>query len=383
MTAPAAPVAEAPAVNPIQTAIDNMRAQLDSGAQLAQPQEVVVPEAAPIELVPGQDVQEQVEGTEPKPEAEPEVAEKTPEEIAAEEERVKALTIEIPEWAPGDTPLEITVETEEQARQLRGLVNNRELKSESLERIQEANQIMARVNEEKARWRVDPVGSAQRALNEEQQAVLAMSILTSPRMLEALRPTLEGVLTSPDALEVTRSKLEAQRLRLEGETRQQVQLERAQERNIRDLRVAVDQMIPPGLTAAQRKQWKTDALREVGDYADRTRVSIIDPRDLPVLLARRLQASSVDPRTAAEAIEKKLFTRTATDSAGSPSRPPAPAPAQPNRIIAASKVVAAASASAPTGAGAPTASMPAIPKGIGVKEAVKLYAKQTGVRVNP
>lgn len=383
MTAPTP--APAPKVDAVAAAIDAARATLAQGAQLAEPTPVEVPELAPIELVPGTDVAEQVKPDVEQPEVVEEVKEPTPEEVAAEEERRQALTIEIPEWRPGDAPLEITVETPEQAEQLRALVNSRELKSESLERLQEANQQMARVNEEKARWRVDPVGSARETLSPDQQAALALSIITDPRMLDYLRPTLEGVLTSPDALEVTRSKLEATRLRLEQEARQQVQLERAQERNIRDLRQAVEALIPPGLTAAQRRQWKADALREAADFADETRVRILDPRRLPYILAGRLQASNVDPRAAATMIDRALFTRGATDSAGSPSRPPAapPAPTQPQRLAASAKALAAASASAPSGAGAPTAAVPPIPKGVGVKEAVKLFAKQAGVRVHP
>lgn len=386
MTAPATPVAEAPQGNAINAAIEAMRDQLAQGVQLAQPQEVLVPEVGPdIPLVPG-DVDQQIEGEQPEtPEGvEPEAPELTPEQVEAEQQRLAELTIEIPEWRPGETPLEITVETKEQADQLKALINSRELKAESMERLSEANDRMARVNETVAHWRVDPVGQVQRTMTPDQQVYLAMSILTEPAMFDGLKDTLAAVLQDPNALTVVRSNLRVTGMELAEKAKGEVRLEKAQERNVRDLRMAIEEMIPSGYTAAQRKQWKADAFRELGEYTNRTNTRIIDPRDLTGILAGRLRASNVDPQSAADAIHRKLFTRSATDSAGSPSRPPTAPPApQPNRLVASAKALAAASASAPSGAGAPTASMPPIPKGVGVKEAVKLFAKQAGVRVNP
>src|SRR5690606_29315230 len=111
--------------------------------------------------------------------------------------------------------------------------------------------------------------------------------------------TLHALLTDQHALSVVRANLKAQSYELAEQSKREVQIERAQERNLRDLRRTVEALTPPGLTAEQRRVWRADALSDLGTFAERNNLRIIHPEDVPVALAHRLRASSVDAQAAA------------------------------------------------------------------------------------
>lgn len=351
-----------------------------SGPGLAKPVPVELP---PVDLTPVP-IEEVVEVLDPetglpvKPEAEADPVD-TPETPEVVEEVDPALVVEVPGWRPGEPDVEIRVETPEAAEQLRALVNSRELKQEGQARLREAAALVDEVNTFRAKWKVDPVGTAQATLDPERQAHLALSILAQPEILQALAPTIEGMLTDENALTVVRSKLEAEALRLQRAGEQAIEEERAITRNVRDLRRSVEALIPQGLTAAQRHQWREDALNSLGAFAEQNNVRIIHPLDVPAVLASRLRAFNVNPQDAAQAIRDQ-FTRKRPDTAGSPSRPPASPPVSATKIVAAARARGAAASSAPAGAGAPTAALPVAPPGTGLKGRIDLLRKTTGAR---
>src|SRR5690606_12289142 len=138
------PVVETPVVDGVAAAIAARRAAL--AAPPAPPEPPADPEVAPEDA-----------GT-TAPEGDP--PELRAEEVEAQEAARRERLVELPDWSPSEPALELEVEDPAVAQRLRALVNARELKSESQARLNEAAQEMARVNELRARWRVDPVGMA-------------------------------------------------------------------------------------------------------------------------------------------------------------------------------------------------------------------------------
>lgn len=357
MTAPAVTETAPAPRNAVAEAISNFKATPVVVAPVTEVAPAIDPNAPP-EVDPNAPVEEVVETTE-----------ETVEEFVEK--------VVLPGRRPGEVDMEIEITDPVIADRLRQQQNGYERKSESLARLHHANQMIGEAKEFKASLQIDPIGVVTESLDIESQGLLFLRQLANPALWEKLGPTVIDVLSDETGqkLELLRAKLEVEARNLRDQRTEQIAEQRRVDQNTKAIEMSVDAIIPPNLSAEQRKLWRQDAFTELSNYAARTQVNFIHPQDVPHLLAARLRAHGSAPEHAAAAIQQ-AFTRPDRRPSGSPA---ASAPPTGEQFVQKARARLAASAAAPTGAGAPTAAAPTIPKNVGTKDAINAFRASRGI----
>lgn len=177
---------------------------------------------------------------------------------------------------------------------------------------------------------INPADFAEQALgdNLEGKKHLALSLLTDPKVYEALKLVLPQLAT-PEGMRLIAAEQKAAR----HEYRETAQHEMAQSRaitnNLEDIKAACVAVLPSTMTPDQQRVAYADLLRDVQRHAgDRLTVPV---EDLPLILRNRLSAIGVDPLKGAELMAQAVSARSRTGRA--PARTVA-SPAAPARPVA-------------------------------------------------
>jgi hypothetical protein len=312
-----------------------------------------------------------------------EADEDTPDEpVEAEdgaEDAPEGLLVKVPGRHPHDPDLEIEVTDPEVAERLRQLRNGY-MRGEEVRSAQQATeaewQQIASVEEH---IQMDPVGFVRTQLPPEYAPRLALQMLADPKVLKAVEKDLRELIT-PATYRTKMAELKAEMY----ETREllaQARSERqAGERHAVEVRSAVAAMIPVEYDAEKSGAFLQAALTDLSEYATRNNLSRLDPAQLPVLLARRLQEAGINPVQAAARLANGAGRKTSSGGPPKGRQPGASAgkpPAAPRGRPTGAKFVQgearrrAVATTPPGGAGAPKAPV-APPKGTTLKEATAM-----------
>ena len=283
-----------------------------------------------------------------------------------------AMRVGLPGRGPNDADVDIVVDDPEIADRLRQLRNGymRGEEVRAAERRLEASE--RALSEIEMMMRVDPEGFVFERIPQDRQASIALQMLAEPgvwAMVKDLIPDMQD----DDTRDTVRVKLENERLKrrdqvgaeFERQTQQQVAMTTVK----RGIAVAIPEHLPEALQVQLYHQCQQD----VKDYVERTGM-MIDPRDVPLLIAGRLRDAGVDPLDAAS----RLARQTTSDAgAGRPTNANAPRPraaqgSQPTgeQLVRSAAVRRAASAGRPSGVMPSAAPVPAAPRGQSIQERI-------------
>jgi hypothetical protein len=323
--------------------------------------------------------------TDEVPSAEAETLEgEQPEEAEAEgegdEEESKAFAVQLPGRGPDDPDIEIEVGDEEIANRLRQMRKGYDRKNRLDADRADVQQKERELDEVDTLLRADPVGFVLERVNPEIKKQLALNLLADDEIYEHVVEQIADWEQSPDKKEGSRLKLENDRLKSQGDVRDQ--LDRTH--RFRDqgdaVDAAIDALVPDTMDEDTANLFLADARRDMLAHIQKEGFALMNDAELeafvakvPSVLARRLRLYGIAPRDGADGGSPPASTATPVARPATPeaARLVEEARATPERVR---KTVArrkAAGAAAPSGHGLP-ASPPGIkpPPGAGVKEAI-------------
>lgn len=388
--APVAPPEQAtqpdtPSTNAIEDAFKALAAEM-SGA--------MAPTPAPGELPPRDPATGQF--TKPQDDAPPAPGDEPPAPGEAatdvgEEDIDPALIVELLPRFDGQEPIKLALDSPEMAERFRQTVNGAMRRDQYDAAMQDVEARAQQIEQQETQLMVDPLAVVSEVLSEEQRDTMILALLSDERIYERLAPKLES-LHDP----LGRRELRVEVREQYGEQRQQAATQVEQNRrvaqNIRQIKAAVNAIVPEHMNGPAADLWRKDALRELSAVTRQHNIQLLDPMQVPTALNARLRASGVDPADAAERIARAVYSgrangRTAAPSgsgaprAAAPSTTPAAPAAGPStsgtRPVTALKAAhdrrVAAAAPAGAGVGTPSAGgLPQLPQGAGLDEALAL-----------
>ena len=228
------------------------------------------------------------------PAAEPEAKTETP--------APEAIIVELPARRPGEKPLPIKVENEEQAERLRQNVR-------SAMRRDEFNRAMADVTEQRESLELvqlhletDPVGFLTDQVKPELQVELVRHLLSIPHVFKAVEPEIQSW---EDENVRARRQAELANARTDGRTKAEKQMERMAEakREGKIIRDTVDAIVPADLTDDELVMLRNDCLGDVSAFVRANpNTRRLRPEEVVDIVQRRLRHYGVTPEMARAAL---------------------------------------------------------------------------------
>lgn len=292
---------------------------------------------------------------------------------------VEPIVVALPGRRPGDPDMEIEVSDPQVAERIQNALRSYERKADSTARYQAAERLRQEADEFLTMVQINPTQVVADRLSPERQAYLALQLLTSDQLWPALEPHVAGLLNddSGQTRRLIVAELRAEGLRLQQQAAQQIEGQRAADRNAGQVRRAIEAIVPPSLTGGQRDAWAQDALAAVAQYVEQHNLQSLHPMDLPMVLAGRLRAWNTDPQAAAAHLHATMTgRRNAPSGEPAPSRPAAPTGPQ---LVRAAAMRREAAAAAPAGGHAPPAQAPQMPATAKVEDAINFRRAQLGL----
>lgn len=307
-----------------------------------------------------------------------------------EEDIDPALIVELLPRHPDQEPIKLALDTPEMAERFRQTVNGAMRREQFDAAMQEVETRAQQIEQQETQLMVDPLAVVSEVLSEEQRDTMLLAFLSDERIYERLAPKLES-LHDPLGRRELRVEVREKYSEQRQEAATQVEQNRRIAQNIRQIKAAVNAIVPEHMNGPSADLWRRDALRELSAVTRQHNIQLLDPMQVPTALRARLVASGVDPADAAERIARAVYARrdaraAAPSGSGAPraaapsALPAAPAAGTPTsgtRPVTALKAAhdrrVAAAAPAGAGVGTPSAGgLPQLPQGAGLDEALAL-----------
>ena len=391
--APVAPPEQAtqpdtPSTNAIDDAFKALAAQM-TGAMAPTPAPEPQPRDESGKFAP-REPEPVVAGEAPAPQGEEPPAPGEAVSEVGEEELDPALIVELLPRHPDQAPLQIAMESPEVAERLRQTINGAMRREQFESAMQEVETRAQQIELQETQLMVDPLAVIHDVLSEEQRDTMILALLADDAIYERLAPRLEHLHDPMGRRELRLDTREAYGKQRET-AEQTVQNNRRVAQNIRQIKTAVNAIVPEHLSQPQADLWRRDALRELSAVTRQHNINLLDPMQVPTALRARLVASGVDPADATDRISRAIYggrngRAAAPNGSGAPraaapsALPAAPAAGTPSsgtRPVATLKAAhdrrVAAAAPAGAGVGTPSAGgLPQLPQGAGLDEALAL-----------
>jgi hypothetical protein len=280
-----------------------------------------------------------------------------------------------PPLTPNGAPIEMILADEDSLKSLQMLQSGYARGEQARAVEAESRAIIDEFNEFTDAMQLDPVDVVERSLSIEQGEILARTLLTHPEILKRLvEGGLREALDDETAFGSFKLRAENERSKLRDSARAKVETTRAVRKNAGDIMGALGRLMPPDLTPEQRDLFLRDARGDIRAFQQERRVEIVDPRDVPGILAPRMKAYGLE-RPAGKG---KSGAPAATETAAAPSPAPprvAAAPRTPEAVKTAAGVRRVLAAAAPGTSGAPHRKSPLdlIPAGSNIKQAAAAF----------
>jgi hypothetical protein len=375
-TAPAAPAAPAPGVSPLQAFIDAKRAEVAAGSGSLFPSQAPAPAPAP-ELPRNPDgtfaprpgdpespyapepISDEGDGASQDPsQGDGSTPQETP-HVDGEAPADEALRVAIPGRHPNAPDVEIVVDDPEVAERLRQLRNG-------FMRGEEVRQAQAYVESERAqldeiatRLQIDPEGFLFEHIPQDRAASVALQIIAQQGVWERVK---DIVLSLDD--DATRDsvnlRLENERLRRRDSAAEQYQARRSEQHSVEQAKQVIATSIPEHLPEELQLRLYQACQQDVRSYMERTGMRVINPQDVPLLIAGRLREAGIDPLEAMASTRRLPPAPPGTSSAPRPraAKVTTPTAAEVQRSANARRALSMASPSGTMPSSAPVARPP-------------------------
>lgn len=308
-----------------------------------------------------------------------------------EEDIDPALIVELLPRHPDQEPIKLALDTPEMAERFRQTVNGAMRREQFDAAMQEVETRAQQIEQQETQLMVDPLAVVSEVLSEEQRDTMLLALLSDDRIYERLAPRLEQLI-DPLGRRELRLDVREEYTNQRNAAADQVQQNRRVAQNIRQIKAAVNAIVPEHMNGPAADMWRRDALRELSAVTRQHNIQLLDPMQVPTALRARLVASGVDPAEAAERVARAVYTGRPTARTAAPNGSGAPRAAAPSALPAApaagtptsgTRPVTAlkaahdrrVAAAAPAGAGVGTPSaggLPQLPQGAGLDEALAL-----------
>ena len=292
-----------------------------------------------------------------------------------EEEEKKSHTVKLPPREAGGEDVEIEVDDEETAARLNqmrnGYMNGEQIREQQI-LLQTSQNELANISES---FEVDPAGFVMQYTDAKELPQVALSLLVEPGVWEALEKVVDKLIGDPKELRTLQAEAKAARLETSVALTKTRDARKQQSENGRQLKDAIDLIVPDTMEAGIRNQLIQDLTRDVVEHIDRNKLQNLEVKDLPTIVAQRLETNGIDPLDARTAIKD------GTRSRGKPStkKGPRKKPKSGKELVKASakrrKVAAAPGPGKKTAPTQPTK----LPAGQSIQERLALVRKEGGL----
>lgn len=332
----------------------------------------------------GDNVSDEAEGEEAEPEPEEQPGKEADAVVTAEGEGEKPkgeepedpdpdLVVTLPARREGEDELELVLEDKEaveRIRQLRnGYMRGEETRAAQAQIVVDQGQI-----EEMETWiSTDPVGFIVSNLPEQTTQQVAMSLITAPKVWDAVKEQLAVLQEDPNELRVIQAELKSQRLEMTSQLKTLADGRKQAREVAHRIEDGIQKLVPvsEGLPDGRRDKIIADLQVDIAKQVRERQLVDVRVDDLPLMAAAVLRSHGIDPIAAAKLL---------ADGGVEPEPGKSPAKAkQPTgkELVQARKKRKKAAASAPPGADA-LVTRPKLPKGQRLEDRLAL-AREKGL----
>jgi len=317
---------------PQETEIVAAPETVDEGPTLAETLSAMDPN---IRLVPEEGAEEQPRdefgrfasedepGEEPAVEAtaEPEIEEPEPEEEPQEalapeareegdpEETTDPVRLRVPS-AEGEEALEILIDADDETREhletLQAQADRAVVQAQQIEAYEgqqsqvEAN--MAELDAIEHELRIDPAGYLLEHIGPAQRAAVATALLHDEEVYDLVSGLVQDWDVDPAARKLAAAEAKTARLERKGEVQDQLNERKSYAQGARALMVAINGLVPPGMSLEDANDFKADSHRDILNYIAEHELTSLGSGQVPGILARRMRRYGIDTKTTGEPV---------------------------------------------------------------------------------
>jgi hypothetical protein len=224
-------------------------------------------------------------------------------------------------------------------------------------------------------FEVDPAGFVIEYVEEADLPQTALALLVTPGVWEKLEAVVDKLIGDPKELRTLQAEAKASRLETVAKLTKSREARAEQSKNGQQLKDAIDLIVPEALEGNKRAVLIQDLTRDVVEHIDRNKLQTLEVKDLPTIVAARLEANGIDPLEARTAIKDGARSRGKLSTKKGPKKKPKSG----KELVKASKKRRSAAAAPGPGKKSAPAQPNKLPAGQTIKERLALVRKEGGL----
>ncbi len=287
----------------------------------------------------------------------------------------KSHTVKLPSREADGEDFEIEVDDEETAERLNQMRNGFMRGEEHREKetnLQVRENELAGISES---FEVDPAGFLMEYVDTKDLPQVALALLVHEGVWEKLESVVDKLIGDPKELRTLQAEAKASRLETVAELKKTRESRAEQSKNGQQLRDAIDLIIPESMASATRTQLTQDLTRDLVEHIQRNKLQTLEVKDIPTIVAARLETNGIDPLDARTAIKDGARSRGRLSTKKGPKKKPKSGKELVKASAKRRKVAAAPGAGKATAPTQPTK----LPAGQTIKERLALVRKEGGL----
>jgi hypothetical protein len=292
-----------------------------------------------------------------------------------EDEGKKPITVKMPGREPDSDDVEIEVDDEETAERLNQMRNGF-MRGEAVRKWESELQVVQNelqgISEQ---FEVDPAGFVIEYVEEADLPQTALALLVTPGVWEKLEAVVDKLIGDPKELRTLQAEAKASRLETVAKLTKSREARAEQTQKGQQLKDAIDLIVPEALEGNKRAVLIQDLTRDVVEHIDRNKLQSLEVKDLPTIVAARLEANGIDPLEARTAIKDGARSRGKLSTKKGPKKKPKSG----KELVKASKKRRSAAAAPGPGKKSAPAQPNKLPAGQSIKERLALVRKEGGL----
>jgi len=224
-------------------------------------------------------------------------------------------------------------------------------------------------------FEVDPAGFLMEYVDAKDLPQVALAILVHEGVWEKLEAVVDKLIGDPKELRTLQAEAKAARLETVADLKKTREARAEQSKNGQQLRDAIDLIVPEKMGAAVRTQLVQDLTRDLVEHIQRNKLQTLEVKDIPTIVAARLETNGIDPLDARTAIKDGARSRGRISTKKGPKKKPKSGKELVKASAKRRKVAAAPGAGKATAPTQPTK----LPAGQTIKERLELVRKEGGL----
>lgn len=290
-------------------------------------------------------------------------------------EKKKKHTVSLPGREPDADDVEIEVDDEETAERLNQMRNGFMRGEAVRKREGELQVVQNELQGISEQFEVDPAGFVIEYVEEADLPQTALALLVTPGVWKKLEAVVDKLIGDPKELRTLQAEAKASRLETVAKLTKSREARAEQSKNGQQLKDAIDLIVPETLEGNKRAVLLQDLTRDVVEHIDRNKLQTLGVKDLPTIVAARLEANGIDPLEARKAIKDGARSRGKLSTKKGPKKKPKSG----RELVKASKKRRSAAAAPGPGKKSAPAQPNKLPAGQTIKERLALVRKEGGL----